>query len=66
MFSIDAIVDITIMSITVSNSTGTGMELWSKQGNYTGSETNSVAWTKVGGEKIMCHYFVCQSHSTFS
>jgi hypothetical protein len=54
------------MSITVSNSTGTGMELWSKQGNYTGSETNSVAWTKVGGEKIMCHYFVCQSHSTFS
>jgi hypothetical protein len=50
MFSIDAIVNITIMSITVSNSSGMGMEVWSKQGNYTGFETNSTVWTRVGGE----------------
>lgn len=55
MFSVDAIVDITITSITVSNSSGTGMEIWSKQGNYTGFETNSAVWTRVGGEKMMCH-----------
>ena len=57
MFSIDAIVNITITSITVSNSSGMGMEVWSKEGNYTGFESNATVWTRVGGEWIdkMCH-----------
>jgi len=52
MFSIDANVNVVLTSITISVSTGTGAEVWTKVGDYIGFETNKTAWKKVGGEDI--------------
>jgi hypothetical protein len=56
MFSLDAKVNVTILSISVhSLSTGIFAEVWTRPGNYSGYELNSTAWTKVGGKsKKMC------------
>jgi hypothetical protein len=56
MFSLDAKVNVTILSISVyslSTATGIAAEVWTRSGNYTGYELNSTAWTKVGGKSKM-------------
>jgi V8-like Glu-specific endopeptidase len=58
MFSLDAKVNVTILSISVyslSTATGIAAEVWTKSGNYSGYELNSTAWTKVGGKSKMCY-----------
>ena len=52
MFSIDTNVNVVLTSITISVSTGTRAEVWTKVGDYIGFETNKTAWKKVGGEDI--------------
>jgi hypothetical protein len=53
MFSVDAKFNLNITSITVSvdsGTSGTGVEVWTKTGEYIGFETNKNAWTRVGGK----------------
>jgi hypothetical protein len=50
MFSVDAKFNLNITSITVSLDSGTGVEVWTKAGEYIGFETNKNAWTRVGGK----------------
>ena len=60
MFSVDAKFNLNITSITVSVDSGTGVEVWTKTGEYIGFETNKNAWTRVGG-KIHVDAAICTS-----